>query len=134
MACCLWNVNVCQVMYAYRVAAQLYIAFIQSGTKTWITPDGEFPVKFGDAIFWKKGAHLIKNYYEEAVLEFNLLYNRWFYKTGDYRIPSYAKFRRGSIYCLESTNRPKSETLFWTYNQLFSAWSQSFKTFTLTGV
>ena len=42
-----------------------YIAFIQSGTKTWITPDGEFPVKPGDAIFCKKGAHLVKNYYEE---------------------------------------------------------------------
>lgn len=42
-----------------------YLAFIQSGTKTWITPDGEFPVKVGDAIFCKKGAHLIKNYYEE---------------------------------------------------------------------
>jgi len=42
-----------------------YFAFIQSGKKTWITPDGEFPVKVGDAIFCKKGAHLIKNYYEE---------------------------------------------------------------------
>ncbi len=42
-----------------------YIAFIQSGTKTWVTPDGEFPVAVGDAIFCKKGAHLIKNYYEE---------------------------------------------------------------------
>ena len=42
-----------------------YIAFIQSGTKTWVTPDGEFPVIVGDAIFCKKGAHLIKNYYEE---------------------------------------------------------------------
>ena len=42
-----------------------YIAFIQSGTKTWVTPDGEFPVIVGDAILCKKGAHLIKNYYEE---------------------------------------------------------------------
>ncbi len=42
-----------------------YLAFIQSGTKTWITPDGEFPVVAGDAIFCKKGAHLVKNYYEE---------------------------------------------------------------------
>lgn len=42
-----------------------YLAFIQSGKKTWITPDGEFPVTVGDAIFCKKGAHLIKNYYDE---------------------------------------------------------------------
>src|SRR5690554_1632627 len=42
-----------------------YLAFIQSGTKTWVTPDGEFPVAVGDAIFCKKGAHLIKNYYDE---------------------------------------------------------------------
>jgi AraC family transcriptional regulator, exoenzyme S synthesis regulatory protein ExsA len=42
-----------------------YLAFIQSGKKTWITPEGEFPVKVGDAIFCKKGAHLINNYYEE---------------------------------------------------------------------
>lgn len=42
-----------------------YLAFIQSGKKTWITPDGEFPVTVGDAIFCKKGAHHIQNYYEE---------------------------------------------------------------------
>ncbi|MBL0740610.1 AraC family transcriptional regulator [Chryseolinea lacunae] len=42
-----------------------YLAFIQSGKKTWITPDGEFPVTVGDAIFCKKGAHAIKNYYDE---------------------------------------------------------------------
>lgn len=42
-----------------------YIAFIQSGKKTWITPDGQFPVTAGDAIFCKKGAHMIHNYYEE---------------------------------------------------------------------
>jgi AraC-like DNA-binding protein len=42
-----------------------YFAFIQSGKKTWITPDGEFPVTVGDAIFCKKGAHTIKNYYDE---------------------------------------------------------------------
>jgi hypothetical protein len=42
-----------------------YLAFIQSGKKTWMTPDGEFPVTIGDAIFCKKGAHTIKNYYEE---------------------------------------------------------------------
>lgn len=42
-----------------------YLAFIQSGKKTWITPDGEFPVATGDAIFCKKGAHIIQNYYEE---------------------------------------------------------------------
>lgn len=42
-----------------------YLVFIQSGKKTWITPDGEFPVQVGDAIFCRKGAHLIKNYYEE---------------------------------------------------------------------
>lgn len=42
-----------------------YLAFIQSGTKTWISPEGEFPVKTRDAIFCKKGAHIIKNYYEE---------------------------------------------------------------------
>ncbi|WP_295120769.1 AraC family transcriptional regulator [uncultured Chitinophaga sp.] len=42
-----------------------YIAFIQSGLKTWITPEGEFPVTVGDAIFCRKGAHLVKNYYDE---------------------------------------------------------------------
>jgi AraC family transcriptional regulator, exoenzyme S synthesis regulatory protein ExsA len=42
-----------------------YLAFIQSGKKTWISPDGEFPVVKGDAIFCKKGAHIIENYYEE---------------------------------------------------------------------
>lgn len=42
-----------------------YLAFIQSGTKTWITPDGEFPVIVGDAIFCKKGAHIVKNYYDQ---------------------------------------------------------------------
>lgn len=42
-----------------------YLAFIQSGKKTWISPDGQFPVKKGDAIFCRKGAHIIENYYEE---------------------------------------------------------------------
>lgn len=42
-----------------------YIMFIQSGKKTWITPDGEFPVQMGDAIYCKKGAHLVHNFYEE---------------------------------------------------------------------
>lgn len=42
-----------------------YLAFIQSGKKTWVTPDGEFPVTVGDAIFCQKGAHTIKNYYDE---------------------------------------------------------------------
>jgi len=42
-----------------------YLAFIQSGKKTWITPDGEFPVTIGDAIYCKKGGSLVQNYYEE---------------------------------------------------------------------
>lgn len=42
-----------------------YLSFIQSGKKTWVTPDGEFPVTVGDAIFCKKGAHFIQNHYEE---------------------------------------------------------------------
>ncbi len=42
-----------------------YLAFIQSGKKTWMTPEAEFAVKAGDAIFCKKGAHSILNSYEE---------------------------------------------------------------------
>ena len=42
-----------------------YIVFIQSGKKTWITPEGEFPVHVGDAIYCKKGANIVLNYYEE---------------------------------------------------------------------
>ncbi len=42
-----------------------YLAFIQSGKKIWKTPDAEFPVQAGDAIFCKKGAHSIMNFYEE---------------------------------------------------------------------
>lgn len=42
-----------------------YIVFIQSGKKTWITPDGKFPVHVGDAIYCKKGAHIVQNFYDE---------------------------------------------------------------------
>lgn len=42
-----------------------YIAYALSGKKTWISPDGNFPVQKGDAIFCKKGGQLVHHFYEE---------------------------------------------------------------------
>lgn len=42
-----------------------HIAFVLSGKKTWITPEGEVPVYKGDALYCKKGGHLVHNFYHE---------------------------------------------------------------------
>ena len=42
-----------------------HIAFVTSGKKTWITPDGEYPANNGDAVYCKEGACQIQNYYED---------------------------------------------------------------------
>ncbi len=41
-----------------------HLVYVTSGTKTWITPDGEFPASKGDAVYCKKGACIMKNFYE----------------------------------------------------------------------
>ncbi len=41
-----------------------HLVYVTSGTKTWITPDGEFPTAQGDAVYCKKGACIMKNFYE----------------------------------------------------------------------
>lgn len=41
-----------------------HLVYVTSGTKTWITPDGEFPASRGDAVYCKKGACIMKNFYE----------------------------------------------------------------------
>lgn len=42
-----------------------YLAYGLSGKKIWISPDGEFKVCKGDAVYCKKGGQLVHNYYEE---------------------------------------------------------------------
>jgi AraC-like DNA-binding protein len=42
-----------------------HIAFVVSGKKTWITPDGEYQVDKGNALYCRKGGHLVHNFYEE---------------------------------------------------------------------
>ncbi len=41
-----------------------HLVYVTSGTKTWITPEGEFPTSQGDAVYCKKGACIMKNFYE----------------------------------------------------------------------
>jgi AraC-like DNA-binding protein len=42
-----------------------YIAYGLSGKKTWISPDGEFVVYKGDALYCKKGGQLVHHFYKE---------------------------------------------------------------------
>lgn len=42
-----------------------YLAFVTSGTKVWVTPEGELPVRKGEALYCKRGGYMLQNYYEE---------------------------------------------------------------------
>jgi AraC-like DNA-binding protein len=42
-----------------------YIAYVQSGKKTWISPNGSHTLKSGDAIYCKKGGNIVHSFYEE---------------------------------------------------------------------
>jgi len=42
-----------------------YIAYVQSGKKTWISPNGAYTLHSGDAIYCKKGGNLVHSFYEE---------------------------------------------------------------------
>lgn len=42
-----------------------HLVYVTSGKKTWITPEGELPTDPGEAVYCKKGACLMRNYYEK---------------------------------------------------------------------
>lgn len=41
-----------------------HLVYVTAGNKTWITPDGEFPAAKGEAIYCKKGACIMRHFYE----------------------------------------------------------------------
>lgn len=41
-----------------------HLVYVTSGNKTWITPEGEFPAEPGEAVYCKKGACIMKNFYD----------------------------------------------------------------------
>jgi AraC-like DNA-binding protein len=57
---CLPNVNEIYDLWS----PYAHLVYVTSGNKTWITPDGEFPAAPGDAVYCKKGACIMKNFYE----------------------------------------------------------------------
>lgn len=42
-----------------------HLVFVTSGQKTWITPEGEFHLSAGEALYCRKGACIMRNYYED---------------------------------------------------------------------
>lgn len=42
-----------------------HLVFVTSGQKTWMTPEGEFHLKAGEALYCRKGACIMRNYYED---------------------------------------------------------------------